>query len=236
MNTRQTLVAIVEDEAKLASVLNDFIINAGYRTHVFHSGSDVVSWVKQNKPGLLLLDLMLPDKDGLDITREVRQFSNIPIIITTARVDEIDRLLGLELGADDYVCKPYSPREVVARVKAQLRRASLLAQPRSSSATGMIQLDPDRMKVGYGDQEQDLTPVEYALLETMFNSPGRIFSRNSLMDRIYQDRRVVSDRTIDSHVKKLRRKLALLIPDYELVHSVYGAGYRYEEPAENHNH
>ncbi len=236
MNTTQPLVAIVEDEAKLASVLNEFLINAGYRTQVFHSGSDVVSWVRQNKPGLLLLDLMLPDKDGLDITREVRQFSNIPIIITTARVDEIDRLLGLELGADDYVCKPYSPREVVARVKAQLRRASLLQQPRSSSATGMIQLDPDRMKVGYGDQKQDLTSVEYALLETMFNSPGRIFSRDSLMDRIYQDRRVVSDRTIDSHVKKLRRKLALLIPEYELVHSVYGAGYRYEEPAENHNH
>ena len=106
MNTTQPLVAIVEDEAKLASVLNEFLINAGYRTQVFHSGSDVVSWVRQNKPGLLLLDLMLPDKDGLDITREVRQFSNIPIIITTARVDEIDRLLGLELGADDYVCKP----------------------------------------------------------------------------------------------------------------------------------
>ena len=236
MNTTQPLVAIVEDEIKLASVLNDFLINAGYRTQVFYSGSDVVAWVRHNRPGLLLLDLMLPDKDGLDITREVRQFSNIPIIITTARVDEIDRLLGLELGADDYVCKPYSPREVVARVKAQLRRASLLEQPQSSSATGMIQLDPDRMKVGYGDQEQDLTSVEYALLETMFNAPGRIFSRDSLMDRIYQDRRVVSDRTIDSHVKKLRRKLALLIPGYELVHSVYGAGYRYEEPAENHNH
>ena len=122
MKIGNALVGIVEDEPKLSSVLQDFLQSAGYRTEIFASGEGVVEWVAKSRPDLLLLDLMLPGKDGLAITREIRQFSDVPIIMTTARIEEIDRLLGLELGADDYVCKPYSPREVVARVKAQLRR------------------------------------------------------------------------------------------------------------------
>jgi two-component system response regulator BaeR len=224
------LIGIVEDEQKLASVLNDFLINAGYQTQLFFAGGTVITWAKENQPDLLIVDLMLPDKDGLDITREVRQFSDVPIIITTARVEEIDRLLGLELGADDYVCKPYSPREVVARVKALLRRVDMLKVSNLPMASRLLRLEPEQLKVSSHNGVQELTQVEYALLETMFHSPGRIFSRDNLMDRIYQDRRVVSDRTIDSHVKKLRRKLAQLVPEQELIHSVYGAGYRYEEP------
>jgi two-component system response regulator BaeR len=145
--------------------------------------------------------------------------------MTTARVEEIDRLLGLELGADDYVCKPYSPREVVARVKAVLRRTAVQPGPQG----GLLHLDESSLRVSANDGETELTAVEFALLKTLYAAPGRIFSRDRLMDRIYQDHRVVSDRTIDSHVKKLRRKLAALVPGRELVHSVYGAGYRYEE-------
>jgi len=225
---KQTIL-IVEDENKLADVMKDFLDHAGYSSHILNNGNEVASWIQHNDPDLMLLDLMLPGKDGLDICREVRQFSNLPIIMTTARVEEIDRLLGLELGADDYVCKPYSPREVVARVKAHLRRTNMLSTHAQQISNNMLTLDPDRLKVIHGNGEQELTSVEYALLEAMYNAPGRIFSRDKLMDRIYQDRRIVSDRTIDSHVKKLRRKLAQLIPDQELIHSVYGAGYRYEE-------
>jgi two-component system response regulator BaeR len=223
-------ILIVEDEKKLAEVMKDFLDHAGYDNHILHHGNQVIDWVKHKKPDLMLLDLMLPGKDGLDICREVRQFSSLPIIITTAKVEEIDRLLGLELGADDYVCKPYSPREVVARIKAQLRRVEMLTVHAQQSTNQLLLLDADRLKVIHNKNELDLTSVEYALLEVMYNSPGRIFSRDKLMDRIYQDSRIVSDRTIDSHIKKLRRKLTHLIPDQELIHSVYGAGYRYEEP------
>lgn len=222
---------IVEDEPKLAEVLSEFAQHAGYNAHIIEHGNDVTDWVQQHKPDLMLLDIMLPGKDGLEILREVRQFSNLPIIMTTARVEEIDRLLGLEMGADDYVCKPYSPREVMARVKAQLRRAALSSanQQIDSTSTSVLTLNPERLQVSHDQQNQELTAVEFALLQIMYESPGRIFSRDQLMDNIYKDQRIVSDRTIDSHIKKLRKKLSQLLPDQELIHSVYGVGYRYEE-------
>jgi two-component system response regulator BaeR len=218
-------ILIVEDEQKLAQLLADYLKAAGYETHHIAAGPPVVDWVRANAPSLILLDLMLPGRDGLDICREIRGFSAVPIIMTTARVEEIDRLLGLELGADDYVCKPYSPREVVARVKAVLRRASVASEHR----TGLLYLDGASLRVRANGREVELTAVEFALLKALYAAPGRIFTRDRLMDRIYQDQRIVSDRTIDSHVKKLRRKLAALAPERELVHSVYGVGYRYEE-------
>jgi two-component system response regulator BaeR len=187
----------------------------------------VVAWVHEHAPDLVLLDLMLPGKDGLDICRELRAFSELPIIMTTARVEEIDRLIGLELGADDYVCKPYSPREVVARVKAVLRRAA----QRDAPTAGALTLVEDSLRVQAEGREIELTAVEFALLKALYRAPGRILSRGQLMDRIYNDHRVVSDRTIDSHVKKLRRRLSELLPERELVHSVYGVGYRYEDRA-----
>jgi len=218
-------VLIVEDERRLAQLLADYLEAAGYATHQISEGPPVVDWVRANAPALILLDLMLPGRDGLDICREIRGFSAVPIIMTTARIEEIDRLLGLELGADDYVCKPYSPREVVARVKAVLRRASGGTEQRA----GLLDLDEASLRVRANGGEVELTAVEHALLKTLYAAPGRIFSRDRLMDRIYRDQRIVSDRTIDSHVKKLRRKLAVLVPERELVHSVYGVGYRYEE-------
>jgi two-component system, OmpR family, response regulator BaeR len=225
-------ILIVEDEERLAALVADYLRAAGYRVEHLAEGTRVLEWVRDNQPDLILLDLMLPGKDGLALCRELRAESQVPIIMTTARVEEIDRLLGLELGADDYVCKPYSPRELVARVKAVLRRSG---QPASDSdadpgaAEGPIRLHPESLRVSAEEQEIELTAVEFALLQTLHEAPGRIFSRNRLMDRIYTDHRVVSDRTIDSHVKKLRRRLGELLPDRELIHSVYGVGYRYED-------
>jgi len=218
-------ILIVEDEDRLAALLADYLRIAGHATHQIADGSSVADWVAQHQPALILLDLMLPGRDGLEICRDIRAFSAVPIIITTARVEEIDRLIGLELGADDYVCKPYSPREVVARVKAVLRRTATAHAPEP----GGLRLDPDTLRVSVGGRTTELTAVEFALLETLHAAPGRIFSRDRLMQRIYHDHRIVSDRTIDSHIKKLRRKLAELASGLELIHSVYGVGYRYEE-------
>jgi len=223
-------ILIVEDETRLAALLADYLKAAGYRTHSLATGTGAVDWIRDHEPALVLLDLMLPGTDGLEICRQVRGFSPVPIIMTTARVEEIDRLLGLELGADDYVCKPYSPREVVARVRAVLRRTRGEREPAAMTQAGPLALDDDRLRVRAEGGEIQLTAVEYALLKTLVGTPGKIFSRARLMQRIYDDHRVVSDRTIDSHVKKLRRRLAeILPPGRELIHSVYGVGYRYED-------
>jgi len=218
-------ILIVEDELKLARLQADYLQNAGFDSDCLSNGLDVVPWLKANPTDLILLDLMLPGRDGLDICRELRSFSAVPIIMITARVEEIDRLIGLELGADDYICKPFSPREMVARVKAVLRR---LHTPTTEAPASALKLDPHSFRVLAEGQEIELTTVEFQLLQALHRQPGRIFSRSKLMDLIYPDQRIVSDRTIDSHIKKLRKKLADLLPDQELIHSVYGAGYRYD--------
>jgi two-component system, OmpR family, response regulator BaeR len=218
-------ILIVEDELKLARLQADYLHNAGFDTDCLISGLEVLPWFKTNHTDLILLDLMLPGRDGLDICRELRSFSTVPIIMITARIEEIDRLLGLELGADDYICKPFSPREMVARVKAVLRRLQLSTTETLSSE---LKLEPHSFRVHAEGQEVELTTVEFLLLQALYQQPGRIFSRSKLMDLIYQDQRIVSDRTIDSHIKKLRKKLSDLLPDQELIHSVYGAGYRYD--------
>ena len=218
-------ILIVEDERRLAELLADYLKGAGFATEHLADGLGVVERVRAQPPTLMLLDLMLPGRDGLDICRELRGFSSLPIIVTTARVEEIDRLLGLELGADDYICKPYSPREVVARVKAVLRRA----QAPESAPTNRLTLDEERLRVSLGQTSVELTAVECALFRTLSSAPGRIFSRAQLIERIYQDHRIVSDRTVDSHIKKLRRKLAELDAGQDLIESVYGVGYRFED-------
>lgn len=222
----QPMIVIVEDEQRLADLHRDYLQQAGYRTRVMISGDGVVELVKQSPPDLLLLDLMLPEVDGLEICKQIRRFSELPIIMVTARIEEIDRLLGLELGADDYICKPFSPREVVARVRAVLRRSVRPTEPQQALA-----LDKERYKATLNGKQLDLSAVEFQLLYFLAGSPERIFSRDQLMDHIYTDRRIVCDRTIDSHVKKLRRKINAVEPDLELIHSVYGVGYKYEYPA-----
>lgn len=217
-------VLVVEDEPKIAALLRDYLAAAGYRVSLLARGDGAVAWIREQAPDAVLLDLMLPGEDGLSVCRGVRAFSTVPILMVTARVEEIDRLLGLELGADDYICKPFSPREVVARVRAVLRRAH--APPSAEPAA--IELDEGRFEARVQGRSLTLTPVEFRLLRRLAAQPGRVFSRAQLIEASYQDHRVVSDRTVDSHVKNLRRKL--LGMGVDPIASVYGVGYRFEWP------
>ena len=217
-------VLVVEDEAKLAALMRDYLHASAYRVSVLDDGNGVTAWVREHAPDAILLDLMLPGVDGLTLCREIRMFSAVPILMVTARVEEIDRLLGLELGADDYICKPYSPREVVARVKAVLRRAN--AQLQGTPAP--LQFDDERQEARLHGKALPLTPVELRLLRALAARPGRVLSRNQLIDALYLDHRVVSDRTVDSHVKNLRRKIAETCGGADPVSSIYGLGYKLE--------
>jgi two-component system response regulator BaeR len=217
-------ILIVEDEEKLAGLLRDYLVQEGFEVAMLHRGDEVEDWVQAHGTDLVLLDLMLPGKNGLDICKALRASSDVSIIMVTARVDEIDRLLGLELGADDYICKPFSPREVVARVKAVMRRVK---RGDARDESGLL-LDDAGYKATIGGRDLALTAVEFELLKVLVAQPGRIFTREQLMDMMYRDQRVVSDRTVDSHVKKIRKKISGVLPDREIVHSVYGVGYKYE--------
>ncbi|HZE59670.1 MAG TPA: response regulator [Burkholderiales bacterium] len=214
-------ILIVEDETKLAALEADYLKAEGFEPHCIANGLEVVPWVRSHAPDLILLDLMLPGRDGLDICRELRTFTDVPIVMVTARVEEIDRLIGLDLGADDYVCKPFSARELVARVKAILRRG------RMPVANALV-LDEARHRATLDGKPLDLTPVEFRLLGALAAAPGRVFSRDKLLERLYADHRVVTDRTVDAHVKNLRRKLEEVRPGTELVRSIYGVGYSLE--------
>jgi len=225
--TNRSVVLIVEDEQKIAELLRDYLQQAEFDTHWIANGADVGTWVQINDPALVLLDIMLPGKDGLDVCREVRAFSTVPIIMITAKVDEIDRVLGLELGADDYICKPFSPREVVARAQAILRRITL-TQQQARGAYRDIKIDRERFQVTINNLVVELTPVEFRLLEMLVAQPGRVFSRDQLMTQIYTDNRIASDRTVDSHIKNLRQKIAPLLGDDEIIRSIYGVGYKLE--------
>lgn len=227
-------ILIVEDEPKIARLITDYLSGSGFTPHHLEHGDDVLPWL-QDRPGdtfpsLVLLDLMLPGTDGLTLCRQIRQhWASLPVIMLTARVEEVDRLLGLELGADDYICKPFSPREVVARVKAVLRRTHNADAPKEQPASGhQLVLDHDGWRALADGRDIELTAVEFQLLKVMMAAPGRIFSRDQLMDHMYRDHRIVSERTVDSHVKKLRRKIADVWPDREIIRSVYGVGYKYQ--------
>ncbi|WP_114193279.1 two-component system response regulator BaeR [Edaphovirga cremea] len=222
-------ILIVEDEPKLGQLLVDYLQAAGYATHWLTNGTEVIPHVKEHPPAMILLDLMLPGMDGLTICREIRRFSEVPIMMVTAKIEEIDRLLGLEIGADDYICKPYSPREVVVRVKTILRRCyrpldSLPDEPQ-------LLIDESRFQASYQGSMLDLTPAEFRLLKTLAMQPGHVFSREQLLNHLYDDYRVVTDRTIDSHIKNLRRKLELIDGEKPFIRAVYGVGYRWEADA-----
>ncbi|CAJ0694325.1 response regulator [Ralstonia mannitolilytica] len=216
------MILIIEDEPKLAALMTDYLRAARYETEWLSDGTDAVQRIRETTPELVLLDLMLPGKDGLQICREVRGFSEVPIVMVTARVEEIDRLLGLELGADDYVCKPFSPRELVARIKTILRRV----QRAGGVPDSALVIDSTAYTATLRGQRLDLTPVEFRLLSALAAAPGRILSRASLLEQIYDDHRIVTDRTVDTHVKNLRRKMEQASPGTDLIHSVYGVGYR----------
>ncbi|HEX4025613.1 MAG TPA: response regulator [Steroidobacteraceae bacterium] len=218
-------VLLIEDEPTLRTLLIDYLQAASFEIEALADGLEAVPRVRARAPDLVILDLMLPGCSGFDICRELRTFTDVPIIMTTARIEEVDRLLGLELGADDYLCKPFSPRELVARAWAILRRS---AHGAPVAAPAGLLLDEERYLASYRGIRLELTPVEFRLLKTLASSPGRVFSRPQLRDRLYADRRKITDRTVDTHVKNLRRKLQAIHPGAELVHSIYGVGYKLE--------
>ena len=213
-------ILLVEDEPKLAALLGDYLKAAGFTCEWHDDGEQALAAIRATPPDLVLLDLMLPGLDGLEVCRAVRAFSALPIIMVTARVDEIDRLLGLELGADDYICKPFSPREVVARVKAVLKRSG-----RTLAAPTGLHLNMESYQVSLNSHSLDLTAVEFRLLAALAAHPGKVLSRDQLLNHLYEDYRVVTDRTVDSHVRNIRRKLHRIAPGRELIRSLYGVGY-----------
>ena len=236
MSTPQTSTArrilVVEDDAKIADMLTNYLHMAGYATEVCGNGLQAVARVRAHAPALVLLDLMLPGLDGLAVCQAVRQFSRVPIIMVTARVDEIDRLLGLDTGADDYICKPFSPREVVARIKALLRRAEgILAGLESSTDSQAFQVNEGGQTITWSNKPLGLTPVEFRLLRLLLSHPGQVFARARLLDSLHEDMRDTSDRAIDSHIKNLRRKLEQAGANQVDIVSVYGVGYRLDTAA-----
>ena len=231
MNAATTsFVLVVEDEPRLALLVCDYLRAAGFEAASIADGAEVLPAVRQRPPDLIVLDLMLPHRDGLSLCRELRGFSDVPIVMVTARVEEVDRLIGLEAGADDYLCNPFSPRELVARVKAILRRPRSLAPSLGSGSAGLA-IDRERHAVRMNGQLLELTPLEFRLLEAFASAPGRVFSRDQLIDKLHGDQRAISDRTIDSHIKNLRRKLEQAAPGEEPpIRSIYGVGYKLEMP------
>ena len=219
-------VLIVEDEKKLADILIAYLNKEQFRVTHYESGSGVSDWIKNNQPNIILLDLMLPDVNGKDLCKEIRQFSTVPIIMVTAMIDEIDRLIGLELGADDYVCKPFSPKEVIARVKAVLRRSE--GDFNQGEIYDAFEVNDETYSIKLHGDRLDLTPVEFRLLKMFIQSPGRVFNRDQILDNIFEDGRIVLDRTVDTHVKNLRHKLKTASPEHDYVRSVYGIGYSFE--------
>ena len=224
-------ILVVDDEPKISDLARDYLEHAGFIVRTAADGETALAIVQRDRPDLVVLDLGLPRLDGLDVTRAIRRDSNLPVIMLTARDDELDKVLGLELGADDYLTKPFSPRELVARVRAVLRRVDAAAQPGAVELirTGELVLDLPRMRAELAGRTIELTPTEFALLAAMAQQPGRIFTRSQLLDAVHGVAFESYERAIDTHIKNLRRKLE---PDPRRpVHvlTVYGVGYRYAD-------
>lgn len=222
-------ILIVEDEARLASVLVDYLHHAGMQTHWLDRGDLVLPWLVKERCSLMLLDRMLPGRDGMSVLAELRQTSVLPVIMVTAQVQDIDRMLGLDTGADDYVCKPFNPNELVARVKAVLRRSN---QRVASTSPGfpLIELDATQASVRWRGQAITLTPVEFRILEVLVRESPRIVSRQKLLAAMYTDHRVVTERTVDTHIRNLRRKFQDVAASP--IDSVYGVGFRFDMSVE----
>jgi two-component system response regulator BaeR len=222
-------ILIVEDDPRIASLLTRYLEEQGFETDVIANGLQVEPEVRRLEPSLVLLDLLLPGMDGIEVCQQLRRFSAVPIIIVTARTDEIDRLLGLEVGADDYVCKPFSPRELLARIKALLRRVEGRLQ------TGVTQhgfrVDESTQRIAWDENWLPLTPVEFRLLRRLLSRPGHVFARDDLHESGTDRSRLGAGRAVDSHIKNLRRKIAAVRPQGSAIVSVYGMGYRFDPEA-----
>jgi len=222
-------VLIVEDDANTAALVATYLQREGFATLVAGDGREALALARSKAPGFVILDVMLPQVDGWEICRRLRQESSVPILMLTAREEEIDRVLGLSLGADDYVVKPFSPRELVERVKAILRRVRPLAPQAKLLEHGGLRLDPERHEVTLDGQRVELTAAEFKLLEVLLRTPGRLFSREQLLERFYPDGETVIDRVVDVHIGKLRQKLGDDPAAPRFIETVRGFGYRLRE-------
>ncbi len=223
-------VLIVEDDQNTAALIKTYLEKEGFAASVVHDGEKALEMIKVSEPGFVILDIMLPKMDGWEVCRRLRNFSDVPVLMLTAREEEIDRVLGLSLGADDYVVKPFSPRELMERVKAILRRARPSpAQKEAVLISGRLVLDPEKLKVTLDGKPVSLTSHEYKLLYALMRSPGRVFSRSELLDHFYQHGEVVVDRVIDVHIGKLRQKIEKDPANPIYIQTVRGFGYRFTE-------
>ncbi|HEX7346636.1 MAG TPA: response regulator transcription factor [Candidatus Limnocylindrales bacterium] len=219
-------ILVVDDEPRIVELARDYLEHAGFRVITARDGRAALDSARRDRPDLVVLDLGLPGLDGLDVTRELRKDGSIPIVMVTARDDELDKLLGLELGGDDYLTKPFSPRELVARVKAVLRRTDRPVEAADIIRVGELQLDVPRMRTEAAGRSVELTPTEFTLLATLARQPGRIFTRSQLLDALHGVAFESYERAIDSHIKNLRRKLEPDPRQPRYVLTVYGVGYR----------
>lgn len=222
-------VLIVEDDPNTASLVATYLKKEGFVTTVASDGQQALDMVRVHNPAFVILDVMLPKLDGWEVCRRIRKHSDIPILMLTAREDEIDRVMGLSIGADDYVVKPFSPRELVERVKAILRRTDRSANVRSVLRHHELVLDPEKHKVSLGDKVISLTTLEYKLLHALMGSPGRVFSRDELLDHFYEQGEVVVDRVVDVHIGKLRQKIEKNPAQPKFIQTVRGFGYRFAD-------
>jgi two-component system catabolic regulation response regulator CreB len=223
-------ILIVEDEPGIADTLRYALLTDGFEPHWFASGLDALAEAERIAPALVLLDIGLPDLNGLDVFKRLRERSpDVPVVFLTARSDEIDRVVGLELGADDYVAKPFSPRELVARVRTILRRTARPAAPLAQTVAGPFVVDPERQQIRFYGRPLELSRYEYGLLRTLIHRPGRVYSRDELLRLVWDDPADSLDRTVDAHVKTLRAKLKAVAPGVEPIRTHRGSGYALAE-------
>lgn len=225
-NTVPIRVVVVEDDTKIAQLLVDYLVLENYQAIVFHNGQQAFEYLQNNTVQMLILDWMLPGMDGLSLCQAIRSKSDIPIMMLTAKIEEIDRLTGLDSGADDYVCKPFSPKEVMARIRAMLRRYMSQHQEKTEA----WKIISDSKEIYWGQHLLPLTRHEFEMLSLLLNRPGRVFSRAQLLDKINIESKEVSDRAIDSHIKNIRKKIQAIDPQCDCISSVYGVGYRFDRP------
>ena len=222
-------VLVVDDEPKIVQLARDYLEHAGFTVAGASDGREALAAFRTGAPDLVVLDLGLPHVDGLDVARTIRKTSNVPIVMLTGRGDESDRIAGLELGADDYITKPFSPKELVARVRAVLRRADTASAPAETLHAGDVTIDVPRMAVHVGEKTVDLTPTEFQLLVTMVRAPGRVFTRAQLLDAVHGVAFESYERAIDAHVKNIRRKLESDPREPHYLLTVHGVGYRFAD-------
>jgi two-component system alkaline phosphatase synthesis response regulator PhoP len=228
-NPMTMTVMIVEDELELAQVLRDYLEKAGFRALIYTDGQAARDAFRALAPDVVLLDLNLPGMDGLDLTREIRRTSDVPVLMVTARVEEADRLVGLELGADDYIVKPFSPREVVARVRAVLRRTRPSRSEPEILRAADVEVDGIRHRVTVSGNPVELTPTEFSLLQTLVAQPGRAFTRLQLLEAAQGDAYEGYERTVDAHIKNLRAKIESDPRSPRYIETVFGVGYRFRD-------